>query len=288
MKSELGKKIVPFDYFNYREYLSDYFEYSKKTQKYFSHRLFLKKAGIPSPSFLLKIFNGQQRLVEKHIIPFSKALSLSDKETVYFTALVIFNNTKSAKKRYDSLLVMMKIRKGFPQYVISDERLKIFSKWYYPIVRELAVIVDFKEDYNKLGRLVVPRLNAAQARGAVKFLINNGFLNRKPGGFVRVEPVLSTGDDVISTILTEYHKNNLAMNVEDFDLFEIDERDISSLVLSVSENNFNLIREEIRLFRQKLLSIAVDDPEAEKVCYVGFQLVPRSKSLKGDSDETEK
>lgn len=271
--------IVIYKYFSYKEYLQDYFDYAKKNIKNFSHRTFLQKVGISSSSFMLKIFNEEQRLQEKHIDGFVKAIELSEKESTYFSALVTFNNTKSSTKRHQALQSMLKIRKEFSEFVISDEKLRIFSKWYYPIIRELAVLIDFKEDYNLLGRYVIPRLNAAQAKGAVKFLVAQGFLKAKKGKYLRVDPILTTGDDVLSTILTEYHKNNLNMNIEDFDLFDMKDRDMSSLVLSISYENYLKIKNEIRVFRKKLLSMAMNDQKAEKVCYVGFQLVPRSKNV---------
>lgn len=280
--------IIVYKYFNYREYLQDYFEYAKNNINFFSHRTFLQKVDIPSSSFMLKIFNEEQKLQEKHVLKFAQALELNEKEASYFSALVVFNNTKSTVKRHSALQSMMKIRRGFPEFVISDEKLKIFSKWYYPVIRELAVHIDFKKDFNYLGRHVIPRLNAAQAKGAVKFLIAHGFLKEKKDKYVRVDPVLSTGDNVLSTILTEYHKNNLSMNIEDFDLFEMEDRDISSLVLSISEKNYLKIKDEIRDFRKKLLAMALDDKKPEKVCYVGFQLVPRSKNICRKDKKNEK
>lgn len=287
-KKEAKNDFTIFKYFNYRDFLQDYFKNAKKNNTSFSHRAFLKKVDIPSSSFMLKIFNQEQRLQEKHVLKFCEALNLNEKEKEYFSALVIFNNTKSNTKRHEALQNMLKIRKGFSEFVISDEKLKIFSKWYYPVIRELVVHLDFKEDYNLLGRMVIPRLNSVQAKGAVKFLINHGFLLKKDNKYSRTDPILTTGDNVLSTILTEYHKHNLSMNIDDFDLFEMDDRDMSSLVLSISEENFLNIKDEIRTFRKKLLSMALHDKNPEKICYVGFQLVPRSKNINLKDKNNEK
>ncbi len=273
---------------NYREMLSDYYEYRKSTGRY-SHRQFLSDAGIKGSAFLTKVINGGQKLSPKVTPNIANALALSKGEISYLTSMVNFCNEEKSELRAEYLNDLLHKRSKYPELKLADKKLNFYRRWYYPVVRELATMINFQEDYHLLGRMAVPRLNGDQARGAVKFLVENGFLRKlESGTYEQVDPILSTGDEVLSTFVANYHKRNLELNVEDVDRFDRDERDISSLVLAVSDENYLLIKDEIRLFRKRLLSISEKQQTHDKVCFVGLQLTPRSKPLsqiKGEINE---
>lgn len=264
---------------NYREMLADYYDYRKSIGKY-SHRQFLADAGIKGSAFLTKVINERQKLSLKSVPNVAQAMSLSKGEVSYLITMIKFCNEEKSEYRAEYLSELLQKRSKFPDLKFSDKKLKFYQRWYYPVVRELAVLIDFQENYHLLGRMAVPRLNGDQAYGAVRFLVENGFLKmNEDGRYEQVDPILSTGDDVLSTFVANYHKRNLELHIDDVDRFTPEERDISSLVMAVSDDNYDRIREEIRLFRKRILSIASEKQEHDKVCHVGFQLVPRSKQL---------
>lgn len=271
---------------NYREMLAEYYEYRKSVGRY-SHRQFLADAGIKGSAFLTKVINGKQKLSLKTVPNIAQALNLSKGEVGYLTTMIKFCNEEKSEYRAQYLATLLQKRSRFPDLKLSDKKLKFYQKWYYPVIRELATLIDFKENYHLLGRMAIPRLNGDQAQGAVRFLVENGFLEKTENGYVQVDPILSTGDDVLSTFVANYHKSNLELNIDDVDRFEMKDRDVSSLVMAVSDENYSRIKEEIRLFRKRLLAIAEEQQIHEKVCHVGFQLVPRSRpfSLLEEEDD---
>ncbi len=269
-----------FEYFDYCIYLRDFYEDRKKKDSTFSHRIFLKSAGIKGTSYLLRIIKGTQKLGKNFIPHFIRALGLSKKEAVYFEALVLFKNSRKRETKLSHLQALLKIRSQFPEYTINDKKYKFFSKWYYPLIRELTPLLDFKEDYNLLGRMVIPVINAAQARNAVKYLVKNNFLKKEGDGtYVQTEPIMSTGDQVHSTYIAEYHKTTLEQAAHAVHSLSLDTRDISSLIVGVSDENFEKIRGEIQDLRKRILAIAGQEQEPKKVCFVGLQLIPKSKDI---------
>jgi uncharacterized protein (TIGR02147 family) len=276
------KTIDIYNYFDYREYLRAAFLGRKRETKGFSHRLFSREAGIDSPNYLLRVLQGSRNLGSDYIAKFCRALKLNRSESRYFTTLVNFNTepTVAGKEKLLRDLLALRNRRGISN--IDDKKLRFFSKWYYPVIRELAVILDCKDDFNQLARNCVPRITSQQAKNAVGYLVKNGFLKKNiVGSYVRTEPVISSGDEVKSTVLRNYHRQTLAQSIEALDTVDLENRDVSSLTLSVSRKTYGTIKKEIQEFRKRLLGLAREDTDAEMVCLAGFQLIPRSKFHSG-------
>jgi uncharacterized protein (TIGR02147 family) len=89
--------------------------------------------------------------------------------------------------------------------------------------------------------------------------------------------LISSGDEVQSTILRNYHRRTLGQSMEALNTVNLENRDISSLTLSVSRKTYFAIKKEIQVFRKRLLVMAKEDTGPEMVCLAGFQLIPRSK-----------
>lgn len=270
-----------FSHFNYRDYLLAYYTQRKSVDPDFSHRAFLRLAGISGSVYLMRVLKNERKLSTKFIPNFSQALAHSPKEARYFRALVLFCNEKSAVRKEAHLRELLALRNNSPLLKLEDRKLRFFEKWYYPIVRELVTQLDFQGDFNKLAGAVIPRISAEQAEGAVHYLLENDFIRKSgKGRFRQSRAVISTGPEVNSTIVQKYHKQTLAQSIEAIDSIPREARDISSLTLSVSGKTFMAIKEELQAFRKRLLKMASEDKDPALVCLVGMQLLPRSRREK--------
>ncbi len=284
MQKEKVDKISIFNFFNYKEYLDVVYRHLKKSRIGFSHRTFSRDAGITSPNYLFRILKGERNLTLKYLPNFCKALKLSANESKYFEILVQFNNEKSSEIKEELLRKLLTLRCSQGEYKIEDKKLFFFSKWYYPVVRELIVILDFKEDYNLLGRSCIPKITSVQAKNAVKYLLTNGFIEKmKNGKYFYANPVISTGPEVNSTILRKYHKQTILQCADTLNSIDPTDRDIGSLTMSVSNETYHKMKEEMQNFRKRLLAMAKADKKGELVCYAGFQLIHKSKMFKRES-----
>jgi uncharacterized protein (TIGR02147 family) len=274
-----------FKYLDYRDFLHDFCNNLKRSQKGFSYRSFAKLAAIPSPNYLFRVIKGSRNLTDNYCPNICAALSLKPDEDRYFKALVKFNNEKMPERKEEFLRQLLMIRHTRGEFRLQDKKLKFFSKWYYPIVRELVVVLDFKDDCNLLARNCVPRITAVQAHNAVRYLLANGFIGKDEyGKYFQTDPVITTGAEVNSIFLRKYHRHTLRQCADSLDSVKLNERDISSLTMSVSRKTFRDIKTEIQEFRKRLLAMAKQDANPELVCFTGFQLIPRSEII--DKTET--
>lgn len=278
---EETQKIDIFSYFDYRLYLSDYYAQQKSLDESFSHRTFLNRAGIPGSVYLRRIIMRQRKLSRKYTENFIEALGLSSRESRYFRLMVQYGNEILVKTRESLLKEMLSLRSQNSDYFINDNQLKYFSKWYYPVVRELITIVDFRGDYADLARRVIPKISPQQARGAIQYLLKSGFIIKdQQGRYTLADQFLTSGPEVKSTIMTEFHRQNLQWCADSLATIALKDRDVSSLTMTVSRATYDTIKQEIISFRKRLIDIARNDIKGEVVCYAGFQLMPRSRDLK--------
>jgi uncharacterized protein (TIGR02147 family) len=273
-------KIDIYDYFDYREYLGDVYAQLKKTRYGYSYRSFSREAGISSHNFLPRILKRERNLSKEFVQVLGKYLKLSAKEEKYFSILVCFNNAKKPSVKEKHLQQLRTHRYINDEYKIEDKKLQFFDKWYYPVVRELVVICDFQEDYNMLARNCVPRITASQAKGAVKFLVKNGFIKKGKNGRYKVtSQIISTEPEVDSAIVPKYHKTTIQQCVEAIETVGKEDRNFSSSTMLVSKKLYEEMKQEIYQFRKRLLAMAKDCENPEMVCFTGFQLLPRSKEI---------
>jgi uncharacterized protein (TIGR02147 family) len=273
---------VIYDYFDYREYLNDAFGYSKMVDPEYSHRKFLADAQIPGSTYLLRVLKNERKLSQKYILNFNRAIKHTLSEAHFFELLVKFGNEKNIERKELYLKELLKIRSEKTPYSLEDKKLRYFERWYYPVIRDLVGLIDFGNDYNALGRMLIPPVKAEQIENAVAFLLENGFIKKRKNaaGYEPSEPILSTPPTVNSTILSQFHKKNLELDIEAFENCTLSERSISSVVMSISNKTFEKLRLEIQEFRKRLIAIAREDAEPDMVVRLGVQMVPRAKVKK--------
>lgn len=278
----MENKPIVYDYFDHREYLNDIFNHFKKVDSAYSHRKFLADAHIPGSTYLLRVLKNERKLSPKYVANFSSAIKHTPSESLFFELLVKFGHEKNVDRKDLLLKELLKIRSEKTHYSLEDKKLRYFEKWYYPVIRDLVGLVDFGNDYNALGRMLIPPVKADQVEKAVKFLLKNGFIKQRENspGFEPSEPILSTPPTVNSTILSQFHKKNLELDIEAFDNCTLSDRSISSVNMSVSNETFEKMRVEIQEFRKRLIALAREDNNPNMVVRFGFQMVPRAKIKK--------
>ena len=284
--NSLKDTINIFNYFDYREYLDDCFSYLKSKRRGFSYRAFSREVGVQSHNFLPRILRRERNLSEEFIPTLTAYLGLGGKEAKYFEALIAFNNAKKPSIKERHLKQLLDLRIVYEEHKIQDEKLHFFDTWYYPVIKELVTICDFRDDYAVLARSCVPHISPAQAKGAVGFLLNNGFIQReKDGRYSAVDAIIATDPEVDSAIIPKYHKATLQQCVDAIETIKKEDRNFSSSTLLVSKGLYEEFKKEIYHFRKRLLSMAKDCKNPEMVCFSGFQLLPRSKPVTDRSNK---
>jgi uncharacterized protein (TIGR02147 family) len=283
------KRIEQYD--NYREFLGEYYIHQKKILPVFSYRMFCKRAKISSPSFYKEVVDGKRDLTPNMIDAFARGIKLTASDKRYFKALVGFNQSRSLQEKQLYLEQMHALRRRVRQQVIPLDYYEYFSKWYNPVIRELACIVDWDGDYSKLARMVVPPIHALQARESIELLMSMGFLCKNENGrYEHINPAVTAGKDINDVTLCMYNKTMAEHGGNAIEAFPRHMRIIRSMTIGVSQQSYDLISEEIQGFAERIIRIVDDDKNSDCVYTLNMQLFPVSttKPCSGNHENTEK
>lgn len=271
-------KPIIYRYINYRDYLYDWYLFQKRITPRFSYRALAELVGVCSHNYLQRIIRGNRNLSLKYLKEFCQALSLTRPESRYFKLLLEYDTASAAEKKTNLFKRIMIMREKEGKELMQESQLLFFDRWYRPIVRELLTLFPFDGDYKKLGSRCIPRISENDAREAVNYLRDNGFIKiGENGTYIQTSPVISTGDEIQSHFVRKYHQETMGVVSNLIDTIPPQEREVSTLTFSVSKDTYRKMKEEIRSFRKRMIDLAQADENPEMVYTASFQLVPRSK-----------
>lgn len=269
-----------YNYSDYRQFIKDYYESNKAITPAFSYRYLAQKAGINSSAFFKFIIEGKRNLTKQTILKTCVALKLIDKEAEYFENLVFFNQAVSVKEKnyfFDKLITLQK-SKNVKR--ITEDHYEYFARWYHCVIRELVAIVDFQDDYAKLGRLLKPRISAKQVRESIEMLLKLGFLKKTEGKYVQTEPLITTGQSIKSHQIVQFQIEMLHNAIESFNLCGDSERLNSSTTFGISRKTYASFVNQIRDLRSTLMEQARLDENPETVYQLNLNFFPLSERVR--------
>jgi len=275
-----------YEFLDYRQYLKYFYGEKRKTFKFFSHRFFLRKAGIKNTGFFTLIVEGKRNLTRNTLEKFSQALDLKDQETKYFQNLVLFNQAKTANEKQEFYANLKHLGDMVHQKVIGSELYEYFSNWYTPVIRELICLHDFQEDFETLAQAVVPAIPKKQAKKSVQFLIKSGMIKKlKEGTYKENSPAIIAGKSVSSLAIRNFNRQmiNLAINAQD--RFPQNRRYVRGLTIGISGNCYDLIEKELEAVNNRIVRIVDQDENSNQVYQINIQLFPVSTTRKNKGKE---
>ncbi len=270
---------VVFDYLNYRLFLKDLFkEEKKKPTSQITHKFILAELGITSTGFMSNVVAGRKNLTHIQATKIAKILKFKKPEMQYFEILVYFTQAKTIEEKneyFNRLVTLQKVK----MKVIDKKKMSLFSKWYFVFVRELLESYNYKgesaEENTKFGQKLIPSIKGGEVKEAIEYLIQMVLIEKDVNGFYRpMNNAISTGDEVKSLHTAKFQLETMDMAKNALNKVDAKERDISCLSMSLSEDNFQLIKMEIQYFRKRLAKLAVEETNKQRVYQLNFQFFP--------------
>lgn len=262
-----------YEYLDYREYLKDHYETSKHRHPFFSFRYISSKTGLDS-SFYVKVIQKQMHLSLKSLPRLIDFLNLNKKERDYFTLLVRFNrshNKDEMKLYFEKIIDFRKLRIT----TLEVEKYEYFSKWYYVAIRELLNHFRFDGDYKVLAAKLNPPISEARARKAITLLTRLGLIKKNNNGFYELtDRFVTTGESWNSIAIENFQSEMLHLADESIKNISKQNRETSTVTVSVSWECFKAMKERLREFRKELMEMARMDHDPDEVFQINFQMFP--------------
>ncbi len=263
-----------FEYENYRLFLADFFNEQRRIKPQFSLRFFAHKAGFSSHTFCDNIIKGNRNLSRDSIPKMVAALSLEGASASFFETLVHYNQAKTAAERALQLKELSKIRSGLRFYRIQEQQYAYYRYWYLPVIRELAVYVDWQDDYRLLGSLMRPKLTAAEVKSAVETLVDIGILTKDAAGCYHQTSTVVTSEGIPGHIIKAARSEYLLRAIEAAETLPPERRHMAYATIAMNRNTYEIALQKLDELRREILAMAAEDSDVDSVYCMSTQLFP--------------
>ena len=142
---------------------------------------------------------------------------------------------------------------------------------------------DFKEDPTWIAGQLLPAIRPEQAQDALDLLLELALVERdEEGKLTRGAPSITTGHEVRSLAVANYHRQMLHRAADSIALVKSEMRDISALTVCIREQTVAELKERIHGFREHLIDRCDRDEDANSVYQVNIQLFPLTQIEKDE------
>lgn len=277
------KELV--SYFEYRNYLRDYYEERKSKDSFFSYRFMANRLDMDH-SLLIKIISGKRHISDSAIEQFCRFLKLSPKEQNYFTTLVAFEKSRREAQRKELFEKLLSLQ-SYSKTTLNSDRFEYFRHWYYPAIRSLLDFYIFKGDYKELSKKLNPQITPLKAENGIKLLERLKLIKKNNDGVYSVTDThITTGDTWKSIAVNSYQQEAIRLSADSLvrDAKEI--RDISSITMSIDQECFDDIREILRECRETIIKrVGMIEGDTDRLYQLNIQAIPLSTIPQEKSDD---
>jgi uncharacterized protein (TIGR02147 family) len=265
-----------FDYFDYHKYLLDYYNEKKNSDKFFSYRYMSQHLGIDA-GYLVKVLQGQKNITIDSASAFAALLKFNKKETKYFELMICFSKAKSNAEitsYFEKMLPFTEMK----HTRIESDKYEFYRKWYHSAIREIIGFSGFRGDYRALAEMVLPPIKPLAAKKSVELLVRLGLIARnETGAFTLTTRFITTGEEWRSIAVRKFQNDTIELAKQALDTVPKEDRDISTMTVSLSAASFEDIRERLKQFRRVVFEIAEKEERADGAYQLNLQLFPISK-----------
>lgn len=271
---------VIYDYLDYRMFLGDFIAYKKSKNRNYSYRFWAKSCGFSSPNFIKLVVEGKRNLSNESINKVADGFSLDYKARDFFESMVLMNQASCHKEKDRYYRKMLAVKEYSKISRLGRDSYEYFSKWYCPALREMIDFKALKQNVESIADHLTPKITAKEVEKALSLLEGLGLIYKNDEGrFERSEKTVTTGPEVQSIIIGNYQREMIRLAGESLDRFPKDERNITSLTLSINPDIYDEIINRIAELRADLLKMASASEDPSQVVQINFQVFPLSKKI---------
>lgn len=265
-----------FNYHDPVEFLNASLKSTQQKNPSFSLRSWAKQLGLSHPAMLSMVLSKKRSLLPSLSSKISEQFKTTGKftetEARFFDILVLFANAKGIEERnfYEGILSSLKPDQKFS--TLDLDQLNVISEWYHSAILEMTYLKNFNSDPRWISLKLGESVNETQVTAAIERLLRLGMLEKsKSGKLKRTSAQLATPTDIPSKSLRKYHSEMMNKAQTALEAQTIEQRDITSMTLSIDTKKLPEAKKMIRDFRRKLAKF-MGDAQGDSVYQLNVQL----------------
>jgi uncharacterized protein (TIGR02147 family) len=271
-----------FEFTDYHDFFNAFYKYGKATKRYFSHRFLANRSGVAA-SLFIAVMGGQRRITPEIAKKYAVGMELTARETDYLLAMVAFERARTHVQKNDAFLRIVRLRGQSKIKFLDADQYEYFSRWYHCAIRELISLPFFREDPAWIGATLQPAISAKQVEGSLKLLQRLNLVQRNENGKLQVsEKAISSEYEMKTLSLRNFSLEMIERAAESLERVPPEKREISGLTMGISEECIERIKQRIRMFKEEIVSMIVDDTNESRCVYqMNIQFFPLIKTADG-------
>jgi uncharacterized protein (TIGR02147 family) len=230
----------------YRTILREELEARCERNPRYSLRAFARDLGVTS-SRLSEVMGGRYGLSREAAHEIAKKLSYNDEECRRFCDLVDAQHARAQKDRRAAKARLDVNSVDYQQLTLDS--FQVISDWYHYAILELTLVQDYEDNIEWMARRlgISPHIVSA----AVERLQRLDLLTVQEGVLKASDGFTATPSGIPSDALKKFHRQLLEKALISIDLQNVEERDLSHMILAVNSKDIPEAKEEIKTFRRK-------------------------------------
>ncbi len=238
-----------------RSILDKEFKNRKKKNPRYSLRAYALSIGI-SVSRLSEILNNKRKLSKTQIEKINTAIGGS------WSFYLINTNQYDQKETF------------------KNDQFQSISNWIYLAI--LSFLKSKTNEYISTKNLAKQfNMSTIEMENDLNLLLRLNLISKGLNGWSWAKGPEKTTDQISSKAIRHYHKNILEEAKNRIESTSVEERDYSSVIISIDPQKIAKAKEEIKKFRRKL-STFLEDGTQDQVYALNIQLFPLSINTKQD------
>jgi uncharacterized protein (TIGR02147 family) len=271
-----------FEYVDYRHYLKDCFEVRKSVDRRFSYREFAEAIQIDT-SNLHKLLNGRAHLPARCHSYVVAYLKLSGRSAEYFMLLLTYAREKRSAVRSEILGRANALREVECRQIEESHLEQYFGDWWVAAIRSLLEVVAGRAVPTELSKRIVPHVDEWDVSRALEVLLALGMVRKGSSDrLVSTDAHVTAGGEIRTRAVRQFQERILVLASESVRRFAPEERDISTLTMSIDGDAFARIQDVLKECRRQV-QIEVDDAKKPdrvmQLCMAFFPLAPKNGAV---------
>jgi uncharacterized protein (TIGR02147 family) len=266
-------------YLEYRDYLHDFYEFKRAEDDFFSIRYMASKVDMDH-GYLVKLLHKKVHMAEGHIGRFVKLCGITDSDVDYFKTLVQFNKSKNPDE-IGHLFEKLTALAGVQFHKLEKDQYEFYNSWHHAAIRGLLGVLKFKGDFESLAKNLNPPIDAKQAMESIRLLERLDLIRKDGDGVYHpTHTLITTGDNLQASAVRQFQRGMIRLAEEALNRHPKEDRDISTVTISVGLDDLEEIRARVSALRQSIMKLSAKSDHAEAVIQLNIQVFPLNKLKK--------
>lgn len=275
--------VKPSEFLDYREFLENVFVELKRRNTKYTYFDFSEDAGLGHNNLMNAIVRARRPLTLKTARKISSNIGLVGRQRQYFEALVEHSYEKDPAVRDLVFKRLVSIKSSLVANELDRWQLEFFSHWSHAVLLELMNCSDGSVEPEWFQQHIIPKISLEEVKNGLELLCRIGYAKRDEcvGRYVSLRKDVATGAEVASVAIARYHQNLLDLAKAAVVDCPHEQRDVNSLVLTLTEDEFEALKADVQLFSQKIFDAHPQKiaESSSRVVQVSMQIFPLTRAF---------